>query len=94
MPEHAPSQLQNNNEEPVTEQQVTRALHIAMYNRLRDSITIPESELAALAQERGKRVKAFLVNQADIEAGRLFLLNSREHLQSQSSSVELSLQAD
>ena len=88
------AQLQNNNEEPVTEQQVTRALHIAMYNRLRDSITIPESELAALAQERGKRVKAFLVNQADIEAGRLFLLNSREHLQSQSSSVELSLQAD
>ncbi|HCB08557.1 MAG TPA: hypothetical protein DEO96_02905, partial [Alteromonas sp.] len=26
------AQLQNNNEEPVTEQQVTRALHIAMYN--------------------------------------------------------------
>lgn len=88
------AQLQNNNEEPVTEQQVTRALHIAMYNRLRDSITIPESELAALAQERGKRVKAYLVNQAQVEAGRLFLLNSREHLQSQSSSVELSLQAD
>ncbi|MDY6927883.1 MAG: DUF748 domain-containing protein [Pseudomonadota bacterium] len=88
------AQLQNNNEEAVTEQQVTRALHIAMYNRLRDSITIPESELAALAQERGKRVKAYLVNQAQVEAGRLFLLNSREHLQSQSSSVELSLQAD
>ncbi len=88
------AQLQNNNEEPVTEQQVTRALHITMYNRLRDSITIPESELAALAQERGKRVKAYLVNQAQVEAGRLFLLNSREHLQSQSSSVELSLQAD
>ena len=88
------AQLQNNNEEPVTEQRVTRALHIAMYNRLRDSITIPESELAALAQERGKRVKAYLVNQAQVEAGRLFLLNSREHLQSQSSSVELSLQAD
>ena len=88
------AQLQNNNEEPVTEQQVTRALHIAMYNLLRDSITIPESELAALAQERGKRVKAYLVNQAQVEAGRLFLLNSREHLQSQSSSVELSLQAD
>lgn len=88
------AQLQNNNEEPVTEQQVTRALHIAMYNRLRDSISIPESELAALAQERGKRVKAYLVNQAQVEAGRLFLLNSREHLQSQSSSVELSLQAD
>ena len=88
------AQLQNNNEEPVTEQQVTRALHIAMYNRLRDSITIAESELAALAQERGKRVKAYLVNQAQVEAGRLFLLNSREHLQSQSSSVELSLQAD
>jgi outer membrane protein OmpA-like peptidoglycan-associated protein len=88
------AQLQNNNEEPVTEQQVTRALHIAMYNRLRDSIFIPESELAALAQERGKRVKAYLVNQAQVEAGRLFLLNSREHLQSQSSSVELSLQAD
>ena len=88
------AQLQNNNEEPVTEQQVTRALHIAMYNRLSDSITIAESELAALAQERGKRVKAYLVNQAQVEAGRLFLLNSREHLQSQSSSVELSLQAD
>ncbi|PRO74730.1 hypothetical protein C6Y40_04780 [Alteromonas alba] len=88
------AQLQNNNEEPVTEQQVTRALHITMYNRLRDSITIPESELAALAQARGKRVKAYLVNQAQVEAGRLFLLNSREHLQSQSRSVELSLQAD
>lgn len=88
------AQLQNNNDEPVTEQQVTRALHISMYNRLRDSITIPESELAALAQERGKHVKAYLVNQAQVDAGRLFLLNSREHLQSQSSSVELSLQAD
>ncbi|MFC3200444.1 DUF748 domain-containing protein [Alteromonas oceani] len=88
------AQLQNNNDEPVTEQQVTRALHISMYNRLRDSITIPESELAALAQKRGKRVKAYLVNQAQVDAGRLFLLNSREHLQSQSSSVELSLQAD
>lgn len=88
------AQLQNNDDEPVTEQQVMRALHIAMYNRLRDSITIPESELAALAQERGKRVKAYLVNHAQVAAGRLFLLNSREHLQSQSSSVELSLQAD
>jgi len=88
------AQLQNNNDEPVTDQQVTRALHIAMYNRIRDSITIPESELAALAQERGKQVKAYLVNQAQVGAGRLFLLNSREHLQSQSSSVELSLQAD
>lgn len=82
------------NGQPVAPEAVSRAMHIAMYNRLRDAISITEAQLAALAQQRGKVVKAYLANAAGVDASRLFLLNSRQHLQSESSTVELSLEAE
>lgn len=87
-------QAQADNEQPVAAERVTRALHIAMYNRLRDAMSITEAQLAGLAQQRSKVVKAYLANEAGVDASRLFLLNSRQHLQSESCVVELSLEAD
>ncbi|GGF53001.1 DUF748 domain-containing protein [Alteromonas lipolytica] len=88
------TQLQANSEEPVTAEQIPRAMHIAMYNRLRDEISVTEAQLAGLAQRRGKMVKAYLANEAGVDASRLFLLNSRQHLQSAASQVVLSLEAN
>lgn len=87
-------QLQKNSDEPPTEEQIIRAMHISMYNRLRDAISISKDQLAELAHQRGKAVKGYLANQAKVDASRLFLLNSQHHLQSQMSAVELSIQAN
>ena len=78
----------------IDETRVQRALHIAMYNSLRSNIDIPPGQLAALADRRAKAVKRYLINDAAIDANRLFQLNSRHHLQEDVSGATLTLEAD
>lgn len=78
----------------VDEPRVQRALHIAMYNSVRSNIDISPGQLAALADMRAKAVKRYLINDAAIDANRLFQLNSRHHLQEDVSGATLTLEAD
>ena len=66
----------DNNKEVINEESVNRALSIARYNKLRNNIDIPESDLILLADARSKAVKGYLANEAEVEANRLFLLNT------------------
>lgn len=92
--ENIVTQLQQGKDTSPDDDAVTRAMHIAMYNQLREQVTISEGDLFALAGERAKAVKVFLANEADIKASRLFLLNSSQHLKSETSSALLTLKAD
>ncbi|PHS44703.1 MAG: hypothetical protein COB03_18290 [Alteromonas sp.] len=74
--------------------QVEQALYIAMYNQVRSAMDIPKRELAHLADARAKTVKNFLANELAVDANRLFLLNSRQHLQLKKSGVALTLEAN
>ncbi|WOI38256.1 DUF748 domain-containing protein [Alteromonas sp. CI.11.F.A3] len=73
---------------------VEQALYIAMYNQVRSGIDIPKRELANLAEARAKTVKNVLANNFEVNANRLFLLNSRQHLQLKKSGVVLTLEAN
>ena len=81
----------DNNKEVVNEESVNRALSIARYNKLRNNIVIPESDLVQLADARSKAVKGYLANEAEVEANRLFLLNTQHDLHTEFSGVELTL---
>ena len=83
----------DNNKEVIKEESVNRALSIARYNKLRNNIDIPESDLILLADARSKAVKGFLANEAEVEANRLFLLNTQHDLHTEFSGVELTLEA-
>ncbi len=90
-----PSQLNSDgNKNVINETEVQRALSIARYNKLRNNIDIPESELHVLADARSKAVKNYLANTAEIEANRLFLLNTQHDLRKEFSGVELTLEAN
>ena len=89
------SQLNSDdNKNVINETEVQRALSIARYNKLRNDIDIPESELNVLADARSKAVKNYLANTAVIEANRLFLLNTQHDLRKEFSGVELTLEAN
>lgn len=88
---------QNSNDDfidAINEEDVQRALTIARYNKLRNSIDIPESELIELADLRSKAVKSYLANEGEVEANRLFLLNTQHDLHTEVSGVELTLEAN
>lgn len=78
----------------INKEDVQRALMIARYNKLRNSIDIPESALIELADLRSKAVKSYLANEGEIEANRLFLLNTQHDLHTDLSGVELTLEAN
>ena len=78
----------------INEESVNRALSVARYNKLRNSIDVPESELVQLADARSKTVKRYLANEAAIEANRLFLINTQHDLHTEFSGVALTLEAN
>ncbi len=78
----------------IEETHLAQALSIAMYNQTRNAIDVPRRALAKLADERAKVIKSFLINNANVDANRLFLLNSRQHLQLDKSAAELTLEAN
>jgi hypothetical protein len=83
----------DNNKKVINEESVNRALSIARYNKLRNNIDISESDLILLADARSKAVKGYLANEAEVEANRLFLLNTQHDLHTEFSGVELTLEA-
>ncbi|QHJ13114.1 hypothetical protein FX988_03373 [Paraglaciecola mesophila] len=89
------AKLQNGDQEAeIEEPRLSQALSIAMYNQTRNAIDIPRRALAKLADERAKVIKTFLINNANVDANRLFLLNSRQHLTLDKSAAELTLEAN
>ncbi|MBH9741965.1 DUF748 domain-containing protein [Vibrio navarrensis] len=81
-------------EEAVLAEQVETTLMIGLYNQLLNSIEISKNQLSNLAEARAKAVKAFLVDEAQLAPGRVFLLDSKTQLRSEESAVELSVSAD
>ena len=89
------AKLQEGDQEAVIEEtRLAQALSIAMYNQTRNAIDVPRRALGKLADERAKVIKSFLINNANVDANRLFLLNSRQHLQLDKSAAELTLEAN
>ena len=89
------AKLQEGDQEAVIEEtRLAQALSIAMYNQTRNAIDVPRGALGKLADERAKVIKSFLINNANVDANRLFLLNSRQHLQLDKSAAELTLEAN
>ena len=84
---------QNNTETPLTPEQIERALHITMYNQTRNTMAISNQQLAALANNRAKAIKTYLVNK-EVDANRLFILNSHHNLKTDKSGVVLTLDAN
>jgi hypothetical protein len=78
----------------LTEEQLTTRWHIALYNLLKNNQKITKDELGQLAQNRSKQVKTFLVEQAEIDPKRIFVMESRINTTQESAEVQLELQAN
>ncbi len=73
--------------------QVTSVLHIGMYNQLLSAQKISPDALGNLADARAKATKAFLVQNAQLEPGRIFLLDSKTELKTEAAQALLTLDA-
>ncbi|MBA5763223.1 DUF748 domain-containing protein [Vibrio sp. 404] len=76
-----------------TESDLDQRWHIALYNLVLNKQEVDEGKLGQLAQQRAKTVKAYLVDAVNVDASRVFLLDSRFDIEQDSSSVLLSLEA-
>jgi hypothetical protein len=79
--------------EALSQEELAQRWHIALYNFVLNKQDVTKEELGSLAQQRARVVKAYLVDQANIDASRVFLLDSRFNVKQDSSSVVLSLDA-
>ncbi|WP_299573330.1 DUF748 domain-containing protein [uncultured Shewanella sp.] len=67
---------------------------IALYNFSLNQQDINESKLGTLAQQRAKVVKTYLVDQANIDPSRVFILESRVHMDQTDAQALLTLDAN
>ena len=67
---------------------------IALYNFSLNQQDISESKLGTLAQQRAKVVKTYLVDQANIDPSRVFILESRVHMDQTDAQALLTLDAN
>ncbi|MUL15690.1 DUF748 domain-containing protein [Aliivibrio fischeri] len=77
----------------LTDEELNKRWHIALYNLVLNKQKINEGELGQLAQLRAQAVKAYLVDVVKVDAARVFLLDSRFDIEQDTSSVLLSLEA-
>ncbi|MUL00695.1 DUF748 domain-containing protein [Aliivibrio fischeri] len=77
----------------LTDEELNKRWHIALYNLVLNKQKINEGELGQLAQQRAQAVKAYLVDVVKVDAARVFLLDSRFDIEQGTSSVLLSLEA-
>ncbi len=77
----------------LTDEELNKRWHIALYNLVLNKQKINEGELGQLAQQRAQAVKAYLVDVVKVDAARVFLLDSRFDIEQDTSSVLLSLEA-
>ncbi|MGI2171840.1 DUF748 domain-containing protein [Shewanella sp. MF05960] len=74
-------------------QELTTRWHIALYNMLKNNQDVSIDDLGLLAQARARAVKAYLVEQGQIDAGKVFVLESRINTNQTAASALLELQA-
>lgn len=78
----------------ITGEQIQTTLMLGLYNQLVNATDIDHNQLANLAEERAKAVKAYLVDEARVGPERLFLLDSRTRLKLENSGAELTVDAN
>ncbi|WP_154179208.1 DUF748 domain-containing protein [Vibrio furnissii] len=77
----------------VTDEQIQTTLLLGLYNQLVNATTITPEQLGNLAEARAKAVKTYLVDEAHIAPERVFLLDSKTQLKTESSGVDLTVDA-
>ncbi|OEF25736.1 DUF748 domain-containing protein [Vibrio rumoiensis] len=78
----------------VDDTQLTTALHISMYNQLVDAQNVIPDELGSLAEARARTIKAYLVDEQQVDPARVFILDSTTKLKTEASAAELTLDAN
>ncbi|WP_144208964.1 DUF748 domain-containing protein [Shewanella donghaensis] len=78
----------------ITQEDLQTRWYIALYNFTVNNQNITEAKLGDLAQQRAKAVKTYLVEQAMIEPSRIFLLESRVHMDQTDALATLTLDAN
>lgn len=86
-------QDQENKGVELTDEELAKRWHIALYNLALNKQEVAKGELGQLAQQRAQAVKAYLVDVVNIDASRVFLLDSRFDIEQDTSSVLLTLEA-
>ncbi|WP_350999261.1 DUF748 domain-containing protein [Shewanella sp. TB7-MNA-CIBAN-0143] len=76
----------------LTEAELITRWHIGLYNMLKNHQQFTADEFGLLAQERAKAVKAYLIAQAGIDAGKIFVLESRINTAEDAAEALLELQ--
>ncbi len=78
----------------VTEEQIETTVHMGLYNQLVNSTNVSKNSLSNLAAARAKAIKAYLVEDLNISADRVFLLDSKTDLKTDNSGAELTVSAE
>ncbi|WP_282110858.1 DUF748 domain-containing protein [Shewanella algicola] len=74
-------------------EELTTRWHISLYNMLKNNQQVSADDLGLLAQARARAVKAYLVEQGQIDAGKIFVLESRINTNQNAAMAMLELQA-
>ncbi|GGP39599.1 DUF748 domain-containing protein [Shewanella saliphila] len=77
----------------ITPEELTTRWHISLYNMLKNNQQVSADDLGLLAQARARAVKAYLVEQGQIDAGKIFVLESRINTNQNAAMAMLELQA-
>ncbi|MBD1572165.1 DUF748 domain-containing protein [Vibrio sp. S17_S38] len=84
---------QSTGKEKVNSTQLNTALHISLYNQLVNEENISPDELGSLAVERSRTIKAYLVDEQKIDPARVFILDSKSQLKTDSQGADLTIDA-
>ena len=87
-------QIADQQEQKLSEDELLTRWHMALYNSVLSQQDIGDSALGALAQQRALTVKRYLIEQAQIEPSRVFVLDSQAELNTSASQALLTLSAD
>ncbi|UAL41468.1 DUF748 domain-containing protein [Shewanella inventionis] len=77
----------------LNQEELTTRLHISLYNLLKNNQPVSADDLGLLAQARASAVKAYLVEQGQVDASKVFVLESRINTHQNASVAMLELQA-
>ncbi|MCG9721520.1 DUF748 domain-containing protein [Shewanella sp. Isolate7] len=81
-------------QQEISQEELQTRWHIALYNYLVSAQQLDDNALGQLAQQRALAVKQYLIEQANIEAGRVFVLDSQAALDTSASQALLTLSAE
>ncbi|WP_428617615.1 hypothetical protein, partial [Shewanella sp.] len=84
---------QRNTEQEVSQEELQTRWHIALYNYLVSAQQLTDDALGQLAQQRALAVKQYLIEEAKVDAGRVFVLDSQAALDTSAPQALLTLSA-